>query len=248
MVPGMDHSDRAPAFRLDHVAVGVWRGPEATPFLVGELGGRRHIAGPGMGFRFWQYRYAGGGLLELLEPDGPPGGFLHRFLERRGPGVHHVTFKVPNLRAAMQRARERGYEVVNANEEFPGWKEAFLHPRQAQGIVVQLAESEGGEPPGLWAFPPEPPAGEAVALVGLRLSARDAGRARHQWQDLLSGDCEARDRELVFRWPESPLQIRVAIDAAAPEGPRGLEIRSPRPLALPEGPHPVLGACFLSAP
>ncbi len=236
--------------RLDHVAVAVQRGAAATDFLVGRLGGRPHGAGPGAGFRFWQYRYAGGGLLELLEPDGPDGGFLHRFLARRGPGVHHVTFKVPEIRAAMQRAAEHGYEVVGFADYGP-WKEAFLHPKQAQGIVVQLAQAAGEETldETRWPFPPAPAAAEPVALLGLRLAARDEARARHQWQGLLGARCESGAAgELCFRWPQSPLRLIVGIDAALPEGPRALEIAAAHAVALPEGPHPVLGTVFVSVP
>jgi catechol 2,3-dioxygenase-like lactoylglutathione lyase family enzyme len=232
--------------RLDHVAIAVPRGSEATNFLVGELGGSRYAAGPGVGFRFWQYRYAGGGLLELLEPDGPPGGFLQRFLERRGPGVHHVTFKVPEIRAATERATSAGYEVVGFND-VGDWKEAFLHPKQAQGIVVQLAQAPTEKMPedARWPFPPEPAAAEPVALIGLRLAARDEERARRQWQTVLGGDCQTgAGGQLVFRWPESPLRIVVSLDAPGAEGPRSLEIASDRALAVPEGPHPVLGAAF----
>ena len=234
--------------RLDHVAVAVPRGAEATGFLVGRLGGRPHGAGPGPGFRFWQYRYAGGGLLELLEPDGPEGGFLHRFLERRGAGVHHVTFKVPEIRAAVERATTHGYEVVGFADYGP-WKEAFLHPKQAQGIVVQLAQAAGEETldEERWPFPPAPPPAEPVTLLGLRLAARDERRARHQWQTLLGGACEtSAPGELCFRWPQSPLRLVVRIDPALPEGPLALELAAGHPLALPEGPHPVLGAVFAS--
>lgn len=236
--------------RLDHVAIGVPDAATAPPFLVGVLGGRRHDAGPGLGFRWWQWRFAGGGVIEVLEPDGPPGGFLHRFLAARGPGVHHVTFKVPDLHAAARRARERGFEIVGFSEAFPGWKEAFLHPKQAQGIVIQLAESDPAAqpPPGMpreWPFPAEPTAAAQPAhLVGLRLVAADAERAMRQWADLLGGSAEARAAEIRFRWPGSPLRIAVEIRGDAPAGPLAIEIE-PRPgLALPEGPHPTLGIPF----
>src|SRR3990172_7853072 len=165
-------SDR-PDTQLDHVAIGVADAALAPPFLVGVLGGRRHDAGPGAGFRWWQWRFAGGGVIEILEPDGPPGGFLHRFLAARGPGVHHVTFKVADLALAAERARAHGYEVVGYDDSCPGWRECFLHPKQAQGIVVQLAESDPAAelPPGMpreGSFPPEPPmAAQPVELVGL---------------------------------------------------------------------------------
>jgi methylmalonyl-CoA/ethylmalonyl-CoA epimerase len=239
-----------PDYRLDHVAIGVPDAAAAPPFLVGVLGGRRHDAGPGLGFRWWQWRFAGGGVIEVLEPDGPPGGFLHRFLAARGPGVHHVTFKVPDLHAAAQRARERGFEIVGFSDAFAGWKEAFLHPKQAQGIVVQLAESDpdAEPPPGVpreWPFPAEPPAAARPAhLVGLRLAAASAERTLRQWADLLGGSAESRAAEIHFRWPGSPLRIAVEIRTDAPEGPLAIELEPHAGLALPAGPHPVLGIPF----
>ena len=55
--------------RLDHVAIGMARGADALPWLVGELGGEEYAAGPGIGFRFWQLAFVRGGLIEVLEPD-----------------------------------------------------------------------------------------------------------------------------------------------------------------------------------
>jgi catechol 2,3-dioxygenase-like lactoylglutathione lyase family enzyme len=230
------------AVQLDHVAIGLPALGPAPGFSEGVLGGRAYATGPGIGFRWAQWQFACGGVLEFLEPDGPPGGFLHRFLARHGPGVHHVTFKVPELAAAAARARALGFEVVGYDDRFPGWKECFLHPKQAQGIVVQMAETDGSDAPAD-AEPPPPPAAQ---VLGLRLVARDAAAARRQWVELLGGRCEERAGELVLRWPDSPLRLVVAIDARAPvEGPRAIELACARRLALPEGPHPLLGTAFV---
>jgi catechol 2,3-dioxygenase-like lactoylglutathione lyase family enzyme len=192
--------------RLDHVAIGVARAEDATPWLVGALGGRAFSAGPGPGFRFWQYAFERQGLIEVLEPDGPPGGFLHRFLAARGPGIHHVTFKVPDLHAAMRRAARLGYEVVGLSELHPAWKEAFLHPKQAQGIVVQLAESHPELEPPEWSaarFPEAPePSRERADVRGVRLRAASEAQARRQWQELLGADVSASDQALVFGWTD----------------------------------------------
>jgi catechol 2,3-dioxygenase-like lactoylglutathione lyase family enzyme len=232
-------------FVLDHVAFGVPDAAPAVPFLVGELGARPYEGGPGMGFLWWQWSFAGGGRVEVISPHGPPGGFLHRFLERQGPGVHHVTFKVPKLSAALERVRAHGLDVVGHDERNPGWKEAFLHPKQAHGIVVQLAESypslDAGVDPNC-RFPDAPPAPDIQAtLAGVVLSMHDPGAARRQWGDVLAGTVEASHGALSFRWSDSPVAIVVEIDPRAPEGPKRLELACPRRLALPEGPHPILG-------
>jgi len=235
--------------RLDHVAIGAHRIADAPAFAVGELGGSPLGIGPGAGFRWAQWRFEGDGVLEFLEPAGPPGGFLHRFLERRGPGVHHVTFKVPELRAAADRAAALGYAVVGYDDSDPGWKECFLHPKQAHGVVVQMAESEPGHedpPPDPAAFPPAPPAAEPAArVVALRFAQRRRDEALRQWVELLEGHPEEEGGTLWLRWPESPIALAVEIRSdAAEEGPVRIELTCPRRLALPEGPHPELGARF----
>ncbi len=232
--------------KLDHVAFGV---PDVAPvarLLAEDLGGRARESGPGNGFVFWQWEFAGGGLIEIIVPDGPPDGFLHRFLDARGAGPHHITFKVPDIHAALDRARSVGYEPVGFDDRFAGWKEAFLHPKQAQGIVVQIAEAH----PELEAdlegsfvrqpFPETRAASEPVRVVGILLSVRSEERARLQWQTLLGGSLERERDRLVFRWPESPLRIAVRIQRDADEGPLALELAAPRRIALPEGPHPAL--------
>jgi len=233
------------SYQLDHIAFGVPDVAATTPFLVGELGGRPGGAGPGVEFLWWQWKFARGGTLEMLEPDGPTGGFIHRFLKSCGPGVHHVTFTVPDLEAAAARAGAIGYSVVGYSDASPSWKECFLHPKQAQGIVVQLAPALQSGGFGAFTFPeaPAPPA-EGTDVLGVRLNAHSEENARRQWQELLGGACESTDRGLRFRWPDSPLQIVVAIDASAPEGPTAIEVESPAAQALPDGPHPILGIPF----
>jgi len=250
MKPGAPVADPG-AFELDHIALGVPRIADAVQFVVGELGGKAYGGGPGLGFRFFQWQFAGGGKLEILEPAGPPGGFLHRFLDRRGAGVHHVTFKVPDLEAAAERARGCGYEIVGWFAGDPSWKECFLHPKQAQGIVVQLAEegpgaaseNSGDEPRGAvsprHADPPCP-----VDLLALRLSARDAAGAGRQWHDTLGGaPRELGPGEVEFRWRNSPIRVVVEIRPEACEGPIQLELATGRP--WPAAGREALGTHFV---
>lgn len=223
---------------------------EATPFLVGELGGVPAYGAPSGAYRFGQWRFDGGGRLELLEPLGQDG-FLHRFLARHGPGIHHVTFKVPRLREACERARARGYEIVGYDDSNPHWKEAFLHPKQALGIVVQFAEaSRGGEGPPRWQPPPGPPnPPPPVTIVGLRLRAQARERAHTQWASVLQGEASEGPGGLrIYRWPGSSLRIAVEIAPSSEEGPMAIELLSRRPLSLPPGPHPALGAVFAHCP
>src|SRR5215475_5251373 len=157
---------------FDHVAIGVPCMADAAPFLAGELGGVPDAGAirTSAAFAWGTYRYQGGGSIEVLEPIGEEG-FVQRFLAERGPGIHHVTFKVPSLDQVCARAEAAGYGIVGRDDSDPEWREAFLHPKQALGIVVQVAQP--GPPAGPESPPVLPPAAPASpaprTVLGLRM-------------------------------------------------------------------------------
>jgi methylmalonyl-CoA/ethylmalonyl-CoA epimerase len=129
-----------PEFRFDHVAVAVKAIKPALELYRGALGGEYLMGGDEGGtWRWLQLRYPGGGKVELLEPLGE--GFLSRFLDSRGEGLHHVTFKTDDIRAAISQLEARGYELVDVNLSDPSWQEAFVRPSKAHGTLVQIAQS-----------------------------------------------------------------------------------------------------------
>ena len=231
---------------FDHIAIAVHRLADASAVLVGALGGTPAYGAPTIPYNFYQWRFANGARLEVLEPAAPDS-FLHRFLAQRGPGVHHVTFKVPDLKQACARAESHGYEIVGYDDSDPEWAEAFLHPRQALGIVVQLAEVRGGSdgvpppwpPPAAPANPPSP-----VAVLGLRLRVSTRDRALKQWSSILHGEVSENGDELTFRWPNSPMHLAVEITPSHPEGPTAIEYTADRTVRLPDGPNHALGTNF----
>jgi methylmalonyl-CoA/ethylmalonyl-CoA epimerase len=235
---------------LDHIAFGVRSMVDAAEILVGRLGGVPHEGGPGLGFRGAQWRFEGMGRLEVIEPVGGPEGFLWRFIDARGPGIHHVTFIVPSLAEAAQRAREFAYDVVGYNDAFASWKEAFLHPRQAQGIVVQLAEKGEGGDDG-WGrhfdFPrPPAPAAKPSRVVGLWMRAADAAGPRRQWADLLGATESVEGTRRIYRWSGAPLEIHVTVDDSGPPGPLGVIVEGASSQVL-DHTWPALGARFVDA-
>jgi methylmalonyl-CoA/ethylmalonyl-CoA epimerase len=93
------------------------------------------------GFQFLALTYPNGSKIELLAPHGD-NGFVQTFLEKRGEGVHHLTFRVHDVRQAAQRARAAGLRVVDENFTDPRWQEAFISPRSAFGTIVQLGQTD----------------------------------------------------------------------------------------------------------
>jgi len=77
-------------------------------------------------------------LLEPRSPDTPVG----KFLARRGPGIHHICFRVSDLDQALADARAAGYEVIDETPRRGAGNRriAFLHPRSTAGILLELTE------------------------------------------------------------------------------------------------------------
>jgi methylmalonyl-CoA/ethylmalonyl-CoA epimerase len=77
-------------------------------------------------------------LLEPRDPDGP----VAKFLAKRGAGIHHVCYRVPDLDRALDRCRAAGYRLI---DELPrrgagGRRIAFVHPKTTAGILLELTE------------------------------------------------------------------------------------------------------------
>lgn len=81
-------------------------------------------------------------LIELLEPTGIDS-TVSRFIERRGPGLHHVCFGTPDIRAHLRDLRDKGVELIDA-EPRPGahGEVAFLQPSAALGVLVELLQEQ----------------------------------------------------------------------------------------------------------
>jgi methylmalonyl-CoA/ethylmalonyl-CoA epimerase len=129
-----------PRFELDHVAVALRSIKPALKLYRDGLGGEYLMGGDERDvWRWLQLRYPGGGKIELLEPLGE--GFLTRFLDSRGEGLHHVTFKTDDIVGAIAHLRAQGFELVDVNIDNPRWKEAFLRPSRSHGTLIQIAQS-----------------------------------------------------------------------------------------------------------
>jgi methylmalonyl-CoA/ethylmalonyl-CoA epimerase len=77
--------------------------------------------------------------LELLAPEGE--GPASRFLERQGEGLHHVCFAVDDVVAELQRLERAGFELIDRTpREGHGGRVAFVHPRSAHGVLIELLQ------------------------------------------------------------------------------------------------------------
>jgi methylmalonyl-CoA/ethylmalonyl-CoA epimerase len=141
-VTGDGATERTPrGWPIDHVGVAV---PDldagAAPWLALGLPVAEDEAVPSQGVVV-RLLHAGDGFVELLAPlraDTPVG----RFLASRGPGLHHVAFRVGDVAAELERLRGEGARLI---DETPrpgrgGSRVAFLHPRWTGGVLIELVQ------------------------------------------------------------------------------------------------------------
>jgi catechol 2,3-dioxygenase-like lactoylglutathione lyase family enzyme len=171
-----------------------------------------------------------GARIELLEPRGD--GFLSRFLARRGEGPHHLTFTVPDLRAAVAQVRDLGGTVTGEDYAHPSWQEAFVMPDSTHGVLIQLATSDRAYPPptellasrrrDLDSYPSSRGAtdrswwtalwdvaeGDRAVLGATHLGSTDLGRSRRLFRDVLGGEATEVGGELELRWPSGTVRVQ----------------------------------------
>ena len=129
---------KGPIGKLDHIGIAVKSIAEARKFYEAELGATfiYEHANEEEGFKFAEFDL-GGTVIELLESTRDDS-FLHKFIEQRGEGVHHLTFGVPNCRERVAELKAAGVRMVDETEHSPDSYEAFVSPRSSHGVLMQL--------------------------------------------------------------------------------------------------------------
>lgn len=125
---------------IAHIGIAVPDADAAAAFYRDVLGaaarGPEHVDGA----RILHLDF-GTSEVELLEPTDPESP-VARFLAKRGPGIHHVCYRVPDLDAALTTCKNLGYQLV---DDLPrtgagGHRIAFLHPKATNGVLIELTE------------------------------------------------------------------------------------------------------------
>lgn len=127
--------------RIDHISLAVNDYEKARIFftellkLVPGACGRDEQNG-----FFWQLFSCGDlSRFEIIAPL-KNGSFLDGFLKGKTGGVHHVTFQVDDIRATARRLDYMGVPHFGLNDKYDNWKELFIHPRDAFGLLIQFAQ------------------------------------------------------------------------------------------------------------
>ncbi|MGE3955345.1 MAG: methylmalonyl-CoA epimerase [Vicinamibacterales bacterium] len=134
---------------LDHIGIAVSDLSASLAFFHEALGlelhGSEEVGSQRVRAHFI---HAGQSSLELLEgtaPDSP----ISKYIEKRGPGLHHITLRVDDIDAALAMLKEKGVRLIDEVAR-PGAEQArvaFIHPSAAHGVLVELKQAPNTVPP-----------------------------------------------------------------------------------------------------
>ena len=128
--------------RIDHIAVLVEDLEAPLKFWQEALGlDLTHIQDMPAEMAQIAFLPTGGSEIELVRPTTLDSG-LGRFLEKRGPGMHHICLEVDDILGMLAQLKEKGVQLINEEPKVSadGRKYAFIHPKSANGVMVELYE------------------------------------------------------------------------------------------------------------
>ena len=128
--------------RIDHVAILVDDLEASLSFWRDALGIElAHIEEVPAESAQMAFLPTGGSQIELVKPTTSDSG-LARFLDKRGPGMHHICLEVDDITGMLDQLLRKGVELINQEPRLGagGRKYAFIHPKSANGVMVELYE------------------------------------------------------------------------------------------------------------
>ena len=129
---------------LDHIGIAVASIDDALAFYRDALGleiaRREEVASQGVRAHFIPAGEAALELLEATADDSP----IARYVAKRGPGLHHITLRVDDIRAALAQLAARGVRLIDQSPRpgAHGSLVAFIHPSSAHGVLVELKQAQ----------------------------------------------------------------------------------------------------------
>jgi methylmalonyl-CoA/ethylmalonyl-CoA epimerase len=129
--------------RLDHIGIAVGDLGEALKFYRDALGldveAPEEVASQRVRAHFIPTGEAAIELLEATADDSP----IAKYVAKRGPGIHHLTLRVDDIRAVLARLKEKGVRLIDEapREGAHGSLVAFIHPASTHGVLVELKQA-----------------------------------------------------------------------------------------------------------
>ncbi len=127
---------------IEHIGIAVKNLTDAIKYYEEVLGlkcyGVEEVADQKVRTAFFKVGETKIELLESTNPEGPIG----KFIEKKGEGIHHIAFAVPNVQQALQHAESHGVQLIDRSPRrgAEGLNIAFLHPKSTLGVLTEFCE------------------------------------------------------------------------------------------------------------
>jgi methylmalonyl-CoA/ethylmalonyl-CoA epimerase len=134
--------------KIDHIAIVVPNISQALAFWRDALGLKlTHVEDVAEQESLVAFLPSGDSEVELVEPTTVTSG-VAKYLSKRGPGMHHICFEVDDIEKALAQLKEKDVRLINEQPIVGtgGKKIAFIHPKSAHGVLVELYELTAEEP------------------------------------------------------------------------------------------------------
>lgn len=127
--------------KIDHIGIAVTSLSEAKAFYEAlglACGGEEEVPDQKVRVAFFPAHDSRIELLESTDPEGPIG----KFVAKKGPGLHHLCLRVPDIRQAMADLKAGGYVLIDQEPKTGagGHLVAFVHPKSTSGVLLELSE------------------------------------------------------------------------------------------------------------
>lgn len=130
--------------RIEHLGIAVQSLEQSIPLFEALLNApcykQEAVASEGVKTAFFQVGESKIELLEASKPDSP----IAKFLEKNGPGFHHVAFEVEDIDAELERLEKAGFQLIHQSPKdgADNKRIAFLHPKSTNGLLVELCQEK----------------------------------------------------------------------------------------------------------
>ena len=131
-------------YKLDHIGIAVNHLKTSIPLYERLLGEpcykTEQVSSESVDTAFFLQNGAKIELLESLDPNGP----IAKFIGKKGEGLHHIAFEVPDILAEMERLKKEGFTLLNEAPKMGAdnkWV-CFVHPKDAGGVLIELCQTK----------------------------------------------------------------------------------------------------------
>jgi len=131
-------------YKVDHIGIAVNSLKTSIPLYERLLGSNcyktEQVSGEQVDTAFFLQNGAKIELLESIDPNG----VIAKFIAKKGEGLHHIAFEVPDIHAEMQRLKKEGFTLLNETPKSGADNKlvCFLHPKDANGVLIELCQTK----------------------------------------------------------------------------------------------------------